>query len=71
MKWLVNENVADLKNLGELKSLKFSKDFTSNRNAWRKALRMAKRPTRKKCATLAQSRSVNKYTYILQKMGKS
>ena len=38
-----------------LKSLKLSKDLTSNRNAWREALRMAKCPTRKTCGTWAQS----------------
>ena len=30
----------------DLKSLKLSKDLTSNRNAWREALRMVKSPTR-------------------------
>ena len=39
----------------DLKSLKLSKDLTSNRNAWREALRMAISPTRKKCGTWAQS----------------
>ena len=40
----------------DLKSLKLSKDLTSNHNAWREALRMAKSPTCKKCGTWAQSR---------------
>ena len=39
----------------DIKFLKLSKDLTSNHNAWREALRMAKSPTRKKCGTWAQS----------------
>ena len=38
-----------------LKVLKLSQDLTSNCNAWREALRMAKSPTHKKCGTWGQS----------------
>ena len=33
----------------DLKSLKLSKDITSNGNAWRETLRMVESPTHKKC----------------------
>ena len=39
----------------DLKSSTLSKDLTSNHNAWREALKMAKAPTHKKCGTWAQS----------------
>ena len=39
----------------DLKSLKLPNNLTSNRNAWRDALKMVKGPTSKKCGTWAQS----------------
>ena len=39
----------------DLKIWKIPKSLTSDRNAWRNALRMAKSPTRKKCGTWAQT----------------